>query len=119
MIQETIDRFVEELKAAFADAKVAREASQTLIRLPYIAFPAGCQPEGTEALVVLRPGGAPEMYVKVIPKRPDGGVPRSTGTTMVAGESWCTFSFNLSWNENHHSAEQFVFGRLNRFVRNE
>lgn len=119
MTQDAIDRFVAELKEAFPAAKTATDASQTLVRLPAVSFPRGCRPKETEALVVLRPGANPEMYVQVIPSRPDGGTPRSTGTTTIAGESWCTFSFNLAWHPARHSAEQFVYGRLRRFALNE
>ena len=119
MTQETVDRLGAELKAAFAGAKIAREGTQTLVRLPSVPFPNGCEPATSEALVVLDPQAAPQLYLKVIPSRSDGGTPRSTGTTTVAGESWCTFSFNMQWDENRHSGEQFVFGRLRRFALNE
>lgn len=119
MTEEAIATFVAELKGAFPGAKKAVDGSQTLVRLPAVAFPRGCRPDETEALVVLRAGANPELYVKVIPNRPDGGTPRSTGTTTIAGESWCTFSFNLAWDAGHHTAEQFVYGRLGRFARNE
>lgn len=119
MTQDAIDLFVAELKRAFPDVKTATDGSQTLVRLPVVTFPRGCRPSETEALVVLRPGANPELYVKVIPSRSDGGTPRSTGTTTIAGESWCTFSFNLAWDAGCHSAEQFVYGRLSRFARNE
>lgn len=119
MTQETIDRLVTELKAAFLGAKTAQEGTQTLVRLPSVSFPKGCQPATSEALVVLDPQAAPQLYLKVIPTRSDGGAPRSTGTTTVAGESWCTFSFNVQWDENRHSAVQFVFGRLRRFALGE
>ncbi len=119
MTQEIVDRLAAELKAAFPDAKVARDGTQTLVRIPSVSFPNGCQPTASEALVVLDPQAAPQLYLKVIPTRSDGGIPRSTGTTAVAGESWCTFSFNLQWDENRHSGEQFVLGRLQRFALNE
>lgn len=119
MTQEIINRLAAELRAAFPDAKSARDGTQTLVRLASVFFPKGCQPASSEALVVLDPQAAPQLYLKQIPTRPDGGVPRSTGTTTVAGEAWCTFSYNLQWDENRHSAEQFVLGRLRRFALNE
>jgi hypothetical protein len=119
MTQDAIAAFIAELKEAFPGTKTAVDGSQTLVRLPAVAFPRGCRPEETEALVVLRAGANPELYIKVIPSRPDGGTPRSTGATTIAGESWCTFSFNLAWDAGRHSAEQFVYGRLGRFALNE
>lgn len=119
MTQETIDRLAAELKAAFPGAKTAREGTQTLVRLPAVPFPQGCQPAASEALVVLDPQAGPQLHLKVIPTRADGGTPRSTGTTMVAGESWCTFSFNVRWDEKRHSGEQFVLGKLRRFALSE
>lgn len=119
MTQETIVRLVSELKVAFPGARTAGDGAQTLVRLPSVPFPRGCQPAASEALVVLDPQAAPQLHLKVIPSRPDGGRPRSTGTTTVAGESWCTFSFNMQWDESRHSAEQFVHGRLRRFALNE
>lgn len=119
MTQESIERLVAELKAVFPDARSAREGTQTLVRLPSVSFPKGCRPAASEALVVLDPQAPPQLHLKVIPTRSDGGTPRSTGTTTIAGESWCTFSFNLQWDENRHSGEQFVLGRLRRFALNE
>jgi hypothetical protein len=117
---DTIDRIVAELRGAFPEAKTAEDGDRTLVRLPAVPFPKGCKPDETEALVVLTPGAAqPELYVKVIPLRPDGGTPRSTGTTSVGGESWCTFSFSVQWDESRHSAVQFVLAHLGRFGRNE
>lgn len=120
MNAEAISRMVEELRGAFPEVKCAQEGNRTLVRLPVLPFPNGCKPEVTEALIVFVAEAAqPEMYVKVIPQRPDGGTPRSTGTTQVGGESWCTFSFAVQWNENRHSAVQFVLARVGRFARNE
>ena len=120
MNTETIGRIVAELRGAFPDAKTAEDGNRTLVRLTTVPFPKGCKPDETEALVVLTPGATqPELYVKAIPLRPDGGVPRSTGTTSVGGESWCTFSYSVPWDENRHTAMQFVLARLGRFGRNE
>ena len=119
MTQDVIDRFVSELQQAFPVMRTASEGAQTLVRLTTVPLPNGCDPAETDVLVVLTPGAKPELFTKIIPTRPDGGTPRSTGTTTIAGESWCTFSYNLAWDENSHSAEQFVYGRLRRFSRNE
>ena len=120
MNPETISRMVAELREAFPDTKAATDGNSIVVRLPAVSFPKGCKPGETEALVVLTSGAAqPELYVKVIPLRPDGGTPRSTGTISVGGESWCTFSFSVQWDENRHTAVQFVLARLGRFGRNE
>jgi hypothetical protein len=120
MTPEVVERLVAGLVIAFPGTRTARDDVRTLVRIPFVCFPEGCEPEGTEALVVFSPGAPlPELFLKCIPARPDGGVPRSTATTMVGGESWCTFSFNLTWDHTRHSAEQFVLGRLRRFALNE
>jgi hypothetical protein len=117
---DAVDRMVVQLREAFPTARTAQDGARTLVRLPTVPFPEGCKPDETEALVVLTSGTAqPELYVRVIPLRPDGGTPRSTGTTFVGGESWCTFSFSVQWDENRHTAVQFVLARLARFGRNE
>jgi hypothetical protein len=118
MTEQIIERLVSELKTAFPGTKTAQDGSRTLVRLPSVPFPTGCEPKESEALVVLTPGATPELYVRVIPRRPDV-IPRSTSTTTIAGESWCGFSFNLQWDPARHTAEQFVLGRLKRFALNE
>jgi hypothetical protein len=120
MTHDRIKEIVADLIEAFPGAKTAQDGERTLVRLASVPFPKGCRPESTEALVILAPNAAqPELYVKQIPTRPDGGAPRSTGTTTVAGESWCTFSFSLQWDEARHTGKQFVLGRFARFARNE
>ena len=119
LTEQLIERLVGEMRERFPDAAVAKDAARTLVRLPALALPPGCEPEVTDVLVALAPGAAPELFIRQIPRRPGGVVPRSTGTTVIAGESWCTFSFNLQWDPNRHSAEQFVQGRLRRFALNE
>jgi hypothetical protein len=120
MNDDVMARLISELKEAFPDAVSAVDGPKALVRIPDVPLPKGCKPESIECLVVLTAGAAqPELFVRSIPLRPDGGVPRSTGTTTIAGEAWCTFSFGLSWDVTRHTAEQFVHGRLQRFAKNE
>lgn len=120
MNAEVIERLVAELREAFPGATTAQDGARTLVKLPAAPFPRGCKPVETEALVVFTPGAAkPELYVKAIPLRPDGGTPRNASPTPVAGEPWCTFSFNVQWDESRHTAVQFVMAGLARFGRNE
>jgi hypothetical protein len=111
---------VEELAAGYDDAARTDEGQKTLIRLPRIFFPRGCNPSETSALVVLdEQQPAPQLLIKQVPTLPNGITPRSTGTVSVAGETWNTFSFNQPWDEDAHTAIQFVEGRLRRFALNE
>jgi hypothetical protein len=112
--QETIERLVAELRENYAGAALARDGGLTLVRLPDVHFPAGCQPESTEALVAFDPAKPkPDFYVKVIPSV--RGAQPQHGPCVVGGANWCTFSYNLRWTEEH-SAVQFVEGMLRRFA---
>ncbi len=117
MTPETIERTVLELKERYCGATVARDGRLTLVKLPEVHFPNGCQPPISEAMVGLDPSKAkPDLYLKVIPSVPNQGQP-SYGAAIVGGNSWCTFSFNLQWDEAKHTAVQFVEGMLRRFAR--
>jgi len=114
MTPETIQRLATELKENYRGAMEARDGSMTLVRIPEVHFPQACQPASTEALVVLDPAKAkPDFYVKVIPSV--RGAQAQHGTAVVGGDNWCTYSFNLQWNEEH-TAVQFVGGMLRRFA---
>lgn len=114
MTQETIDRLTAELKNNYQGAVSAKDGGLTLVRLPEVHFPPGCQPTTAAAMVALDSAKPkPDFYVKVIPLI--RGVQPQHGTAMVGGENWCSFSYNLRWNEEH-TAVQFVEGMLRRFV---
>lgn len=114
MNQETIDRLVSELKEGYPGAYTARDGGVTLVRLPEVNFPLCCQPASTSALVALDPNKPkPDFYIKVIPSL-RGNQPQH-GTSLTGGGTWCTFSYNLRWNEEH-TAIQFVEGMLRRFA---
>lgn len=117
MTRETITIVEEELKAAYPTATAATDGSRRLIRLPEVHFPAGCEPEAGGALIVLDPAAPkPEMYLTEVPVLPSGNRV-SIGTVTVAGQSWQTFSFNVTWEEGRHTAIQFVEAKLARLHR--
>jgi hypothetical protein len=114
MTEAAIERLTSELKENYRGALSARDGTLTLVRLPEVHFPAGCQPGSTEALVAFDPAKAkPDFYIKVIPSM--RGAQPQHGTAVVGGDNWCTFSYNLSWTEDH-TAVQFVEGMLRRFA---
>lgn len=113
-------RLVEELATEYSGAATAKEAEKTLVRLPKIYFPDRCEPGTTSALVILDLQQAvPQFLLKEIPTLPGGKSPRSVSATAIAGEAWYSFSFSQPWDEDTHSAVQFVEGRLRRFALNE
>jgi hypothetical protein len=117
---ENILRFVEDLAAEYSDAARVDEGPKTLVKLPKVALPSGCNPAETSVLIVLEEQQpAPQLFVKQLPTLANGAVPRSTSAVPLAGETWHTFSFNQPWDENAHTAVQFVEGRLRRFALNE
>lgn len=114
MTPETIECFAAELKVNYRGAVSAKEGTLTLVRLPAVHFPPGCQPASTEALVAFDPTKAkPDFYIKVIPSV--RGAQPQHGTAIVGGDNWCTYSYNLRWTEDH-TAVQFVEGMLRRFA---
>lgn len=120
MKRETLARIVDELAAEYAGATRVDEGQKTLIRLPRVIFPNGCNPTDTSAVVVLEEQQAtPQLFVKQVPKLPNGNTPRSVSPVPLAGDTWYSFSFNQTWDENAHTAIQFVEGRLRRFALNE
>ncbi len=118
MTAETIAAVVSELMERYAGAKSTQDGSKTLVKLPMVQFPAGCQPESSDALVQLDPAAPkPELFLRGLPRLPSGTQP-SGNSVLVAGESWFTYSFNLRWEEERHTAVQFVEGKLRRFAQN-
>lgn len=114
MTEGTIERLTSELKENYPRSVTAKDGTLTLVRLPQVHFPPGCQPGSTEALVAFDPTKAkPDFYVKVIPSV--RGAQPQHGACVVGGDSWCTFSYNLRWTEDH-TAVQFVEGMLRRFA---
>jgi hypothetical protein len=120
MKRETIERLIQELAAEYENVCRAADGGRTLVSLQKVHFPEGCVPETGAALIVLDEAqAAPQLFLKVLPQLPNGNAPRSISTATFAGESWNGFSFNQAWDENSHSAVQFVEGRLRRFALKE
>lgn len=119
MTPESIASLLEQLESGYSGARTAREGRITYVKLPGVRFPEGCQPDHSQALVVLDPSQpVPNLLVRDIPHLPNGAQPRSTNSVTVLGEGWYQYSFDLKWNETH-LAVQFVEGRLRRFALNE
>jgi hypothetical protein len=120
MKPENLLRFIEETGDAYPDAAKAEEGTRTLVKIPRVYFPPGCEPAQSAALVVIEDAQPlPQLYLKTLPTLASGNAPRSTSTAQFGGESWHTFSFNQPWNEDQNTALQFVEGRLRRFAQNE
>lgn len=114
MTPETIERLAAELKESYRGVASAKDGTLTLVRLPEVHFPPGCEPAATEALVAFDPAkGKPDFYIKVVPSI-RGAQPQG-GTAVVGGDNWCTYSYNLRWTEDH-TGVQFVEGMLRRFA---
>jgi hypothetical protein len=120
MTAVTISRLVDELAREYPGAASASEGQVTFVRLPEVSYPLGCNPASSAALVVLDPQQpAPKLLLRQAPALKDGRTPKNVSAESAAGEGWYTFSFSQPWNENDHTALQFVEGRLRRFDLNE
>ncbi len=120
MTPKNVARIIDELAREYSGPARLQEGGKTLIRLPEVFFPDGCDPTSTPALVVLdEQQPAPQLLLKQVPTLPNGKAPKSVSAVTAAGDSWHSFSFNQPWDENTHSAVQFVEGRLRRFALNE
>ncbi|MEK6299804.1 MAG: hypothetical protein AABO41_03710 [Acidobacteriota bacterium] len=114
MTEKTIERLTAELKNSYQGAVTTKDGGSTLVRLPEVHFAPSCQPESASAMVGFDPAKPkPDFYVKVIPAV--RGVQPQHGNSLIGGDNWCTFSYNLSWDEEH-TAVQFVEGMLRRFA---
>ena len=120
MKPENHRRLLDELARDYPDAASTVDATRTLVKLPVVNLPKGCVPAQTAALIVIDESQpAPQLYVKQLPRLPNGSAPRSTSPAQFGGESWYSFSFNQPWDEQRHTAVQFIEGRLRRFALNE
>src|SRR6202035_3077946 len=107
MTQETIERLEMELRQSYEGVTSTRDGPRTFVRLPLVHFPSGCEPSSTSALVAFDPDKPkPEFYLKVIPSV--RGAKPQHGAAVVCAEDWCRFSYDLRWDEQQHSALQFV-----------
>jgi len=120
MRPENYRRLLDELASDYPDAASTVDATRTLVKIPAVRLPKGCVPAQTAVLVVIEESQpAPQLYVKQLPKLPNGSAPRSTSPVQFGGESWHTFSFSQPWDEDRHTAVQLVEGRLRRFALHE
>lgn len=120
MTKENLKRLLKELAEGYTDAVNLEEGGKTLVKIPSVSFPNGCTPASTTALVVLDEGQpTPQLFLKTLPTLPNQKTPRSVSTVTFVGDSWHGFSFKQEWDENSHTAVQFVEGRLRRFALSE
>ncbi len=120
MTKENLKRLIKELAEEYTDAICLEEGGRTLVKIPSVDLPDGCSPASTTALVVLDEGQpTPQLFLKTLPTLPNGKTPRSVSAATFAGDSWHGFSFKQQWDENSHTAVQFVEGRLRRFALSE
>jgi hypothetical protein len=117
---ENRDRLIDELGDAYPDATSTADSVHTLVKIPKVHLPAGCRPAHTAALIAIENSNPiPQLYLKELPTLRNGHAPRSTSAAQFGGEAWYSFSFSQPWEEDHHTALQFVEGRLRRFALNE
>jgi hypothetical protein len=120
MSPETISRSVAELFEAYPGAQRADDGGRVLVRLSEVRLPTGCVPDSTAALVVLDPAQPkPRVLVRDKARTPRNIDPRNVSPETIAGETWYSFSYNVAWDENRHTAVQFVESALRRFAKNE
>lgn len=120
MSPETINRCITEILEAYPGSRQAREGNSIFVRLARVYLPEGCLPACTEALVILEPSRPkPRLLVRDKPTTPTGRQPRNVSPEMAGGETWHAFSYNVAWQENKHTAVQFIESALRRFARNE
>ena len=120
MTKDNVKRVAKELADQYKGSACLEEGSKTLVKIPSVNFPDGCSPASTTALVVLDEAQPiPQFFLKTLPTLPNGKTPRSVSTDTFAGDSWHGFSFKQQWDENSHTAVQFVEGRLRRFALSE
>lgn len=116
MRKETIQLVQEELAAEYENVSRTVDGARTLVKIPTVHFPFGCAPTTASALIVLDEAqAAPQLFLNVLPILPNGKAPRSVSNATFGGQCWHGFSFNQPWEENTHTAVQFVEGRLRRF----
>jgi hypothetical protein len=112
---------VRDLTARFGADSVmtATEGGRTLLQIREVELYPGCQPSTTPILLVLDPAQPkPIPYVRPGQLLANGKAPRSTSITMVGGEPWMQFSFNIPWEEQHGML-RFIAAARQRFAQNE
>ena len=119
MTKENLKRLIRELAEEYTSATRVEEGGKMFVKIP-VDFPDGCSPTNTTALVILDEAQpTPQLFLKTLPTLPNGKTPRSISADTFAGDSWHGFSFKQEWDENSHTAVQFVEGRLRRFALSE
>lgn len=112
---------VREVTAAYGadQVMVAQEGGRTLVRINAVELYPTCEPDSTPMMLVLDPGQPkPVAYVQVGQTLANGRNPRSTSVTVVGGDSWMQFSFNVPWEEGH-GIVRFIAAARQRFAQND
>ncbi len=95
----------------------AIEGSRTLVKVDGVGMPPGCQPAATAMMLAFDPAQPkPIPYVQPGQLLANGKVPTSTSNTIVGGESWMQFSFNIPWEERVGIA-RFIAAARQRFAQ--
>jgi hypothetical protein len=111
---------INELNEQYGIVKILNNQTVIYAHVENVSLPAGCNPEVTEVILVLRSNQArPEIYVKPGIVLANGRSPRSVSVIAIEGESWLQFSYQFNWDKQQHTLVQFVEGALRRFSLNE
>lgn len=119
MATEVFGYDVDELKQYYDTVSMAYEDPVAYVRIQTVFLPRGCSPESTPVLLGLRVNQSrPEIYVQPGIRLPDGQEPRSISIVTILGESWMQYSYQLTYDRQVHSLDQFVEGSVRRFAKN-
>lgn len=99
--------------------RVAKEGERTVLKIEAVELYATSQPPSTPMLILFDPNQAkPIPYVRPGQLLANGKPPRSTSITIVGGESWMAFSFQIPWCEAH-GIIRFIAAARQRFAQND
>jgi hypothetical protein len=119
MATEVFGYDLDDLKKYYGIVSIAHEDPVAYVRIQEVYLPKGCSPESTPVLLGLRVNQPrPEIYVMPGIRLPDGKEPRSISIVTILGESWMQYSYQLPYDRQVHSLDQFVEGSVRRFAKN-
>lgn len=118
MNPDTINAGIHELRERYGDdVQVAQDGQRTLAVVKAISLFPGCNPASTDVLLALDPSQAkPLHYVRPGQTLSNGTTVQNSTTTLIAGESWMTFSYNAPYQEGD-SLVRFITIVRQRFAK--
>lgn len=119
MSPEFIEQAVAAVVALYGSDEVrrAKDGARTLVRIGAVEMPPGCKPEVSPMMLVFDPSQPkPIPYVQPGQLLANGKVPTSTSATLVGGESWMQYSFNIPWDESK-GIVRFITAARQRFAQ--